>query len=266
MENKSDSNNYKSLNVDLSQSIGKITISAESQKLEVRNAKENLLRPKIKIRLGTWNVCTMFETSKVTQVLSEMAIYQLDILGISECRWTGAGKQMASDGSVILYSGHTENHEYGVAIIVSREKAKILIEWESISARLIKVRFNSKHCKLTILQCYAPTKEADDEENDSWYEELKTAVSKVPQHNMLLIMGDRNAKVGANTNYERAMGKHGCGVINDNGRRFAEFSLDNSCVIGGTIFPQKNIHTLTLNLADCQTINQIDHIAINCKW
>lgn len=174
---------------------------------------------------------------------------------------------MTSGGSVILYSGHTEHHEYGVAIIISREKAKTLLEWEPISARLIKVRFNSKHCKLTILQCYAPTNEADDEEKDSWYEELQTAVSKVPQHDMLLIMGDINAKVGANnTNYERAMGKHGCGVMNDNCRRFAEFCLENDCVIGGTIFPHKNIHKLTWNSPDGQTINQIDHIAINGKW
>ena len=34
-----------------------------------------------------------------------------------------------------------------------------------------------------------------------------------------MITGDMNAKVGAdNTKCDRAMGKHGCGVINDNGR------------------------------------------------
>ena len=34
-------------------------------------------------------------------------------------------------------------------------------------------------------------------------------VSKVPQHGMLLIMGDLNAKVGAdNTEFEKSMGKH----------------------------------------------------------
>ncbi|KAJ8412738.1 hypothetical protein AAFF_G00116890 [Aldrovandia affinis] len=59
---------------------------------------------------------------------------------------------------------------------------------------MIKARFNSKHCKLTIIQCYAPTNEAEREDKDDWYEELQRIVSKVPQHDVLLIMGDMNAK------------------------------------------------------------------------
>ena len=55
----------------------------------------------------------------------------------------------------------------------------------------------------------------------SWkIRQLQQAVSKVPQHDMLLVIGDMNAKVSAdNSNSERAMGKHGCGVTNDNGER-----------------------------------------------
>ena len=50
---------------------------------------------------------------------------------------------------------------------------------------------------------------------------------------MLLIIWDMNAKVGANnTNYDRAMGKHGCGVMNNNGERLVDFCLDNNRVVG----------------------------------
>ena len=71
---------------------------------------------------------------------------------------------------------------------------------------MIRARFNSKYCKLTILQCYAPTNEVEDEAKDEWYEQLQQVISKVPAHDMLLIIGDLNAKVGAdNTNYARAM-------------------------------------------------------------
>ena len=45
-------------------------------------------------------------------------------------------------------------------------------------------------------------------------------------------------------------------------RRFAEFCLENDCVIGGTIFP----HKTTWNSPDGKTTNQIDHIAVNGKW
>ena len=196
-----------------------------------------------------------------------MRRYGLDILGISECRWTGSGRRVNSDGSVILHSGHDSQHIRSVALIVSKEKVNTLLEWEPLSDRLIRARFDSKHCKRTILQCYVPTNEADEEDKDDWFEELQQAVFKVPQHDMLLIMGDMNAKVGAdNTDCDRAMGKHGCGVKNVNGERLIDFCLENNCVVGGTIFPHKNIYKLTCKSPDGSTVNQIDHILINGKW
>ncbi|XP_078141751.1 uncharacterized protein LOC139917505 [Centroberyx gerrardi] len=241
----------------------KVTTQGE----EVRSVIDSLLGPITKVRLGTWNVRTMYETSKLAQVISEMKRYRLDILGISECRWTGSGCQTTSDGSVILYSGQEDKHIHGVALIVSKEKAKTLVEWEPVSDRMIRARFNSKHCKLTIIQCYAPTNEAEKEDKDDWYEELQRTVSKVPQHDMLLIIGDMNAKVGAdNDNCDRAIGSHGCGVRNNNGERLVDFCLENNCVVGGTIFPHKNIHKLTWRSPDGLTTNQINHILINGKW
>ena len=69
----------------------------------------------------------------------------------------------------------------------------------------------------------------------SGIDQLQAAVSKVPQHDVLLIMGDMNAKTGSdNTDRERAMGREGCGIINDNGEKFVNFCLNNNCVIGGS--------------------------------
>ena len=172
----------------------------------------------------------MYETSKTAQVIREMERYGLDILGISECRWTGSGRRVTNDGSVILYSGHKDAHIRGVTLKVSKEKANTLLTRDPIIDRMIRARFNSKCSKLTVLQSYAPTNEADKEDYDTWYEQLQLAVSKVTQHDLLMIIGDMNAKVGAdNTNCDRAMGKHGCGVINDNGERLVDFCLNNDC-------------------------------------
>ena len=58
----------------------------------VNNVNSSLLNPKSNCNIGTWNVQTMYSTSKTAQIVKEMGNYQLDILGISECRWTGSGK------------------------------------------------------------------------------------------------------------------------------------------------------------------------------
>ena len=63
---------------------------------------------------------------------------------------------------------------------------------------------------------------------------------------MKIVMGDLNAKAGSdNTNYERAMGKEGCGSMNNDGERLLECCGTYDLVIGGTLFPHPDIHKLT---------------------
>jgi len=155
-----------------------------------------ILDPKSNIRVGTWNVRTMFEVSKTAQVVKEMGRYKLDLLGLSEVRWTGHGKIKLSDGDTIVYSGHETLHHRGVAIVIPRRHEKTLIEWEPIIDRIIKARFESKFCKLTIIQVYAPTNETEDEAKDIFYETLQATMDKTPRHDMMIIIGDLNAKVG----------------------------------------------------------------------
>ena len=125
----------------------------------------------------------------------------------------------------------------------------------------------SKHASTPNTASLPSFYESDKEDKEDWYEQLQQAVAEVPQHDMLLITGDMNAKVGAETlNCERAMGKHGCGVMNDNGERLVDFCLINNCVIGGTIFEHRDIYKLTMKSPDGRTSNQIDHIIINGKW
>ena len=138
-----------------------------------------------------------------------MGNYKLDILGLSECIWTGSGimctKSETGESYTIIYSGRHNTHHWGVALIMKKQSASTLVEWEPINEMLIKARFNSKYCKLTIIQCYAPTNDSEDEVKEDWYEQLQAEVAKVPQHDMLLVMGDMNAKIGSdNTDRDRA--------------------------------------------------------------
>ena len=50
----------------------------------------------------------------------------------------------------------------------------------------MKVRFNSKFAKLTIIACYVPTEESEEEEKDEFYERLEEKIRTTPRHYVLM--------------------------------------------------------------------------------
>ena len=67
---------------------------------------------------GTWNVRSMNQ-GKLEVVKQEMARVNIDILGISELKWTGMSK-VNSDNHYISYCGQESLRRNGVAIIVNK--------------------------------------------------------------------------------------------------------------------------------------------------
>nr|KAG5692954.1 hypothetical protein BaRGS_031532 [Batillaria attramentaria] len=141
--------------------------------------------------------------------------------------------------------------------------------WEPVNSRIITAKFitKKKDIKLNIIQCYAPTNDAEEEKKDDFYQQLQTVIDRGGAKDMTILMGDFNAKIGSdNTGYENTMGTHGLGQMNENGERFADFCALNRLVIGGSIFPHKRIHKATWRSPDHVTENQIDHICISRKF
>ena len=68
--------------------------------------------------IGTWNARSMSQ-GKLEVVKLEMARMNVDILGISELRWTGMG-EFNEDDHYIYYCGHESLRRNGVAIIVNK--------------------------------------------------------------------------------------------------------------------------------------------------
>lgn len=245
-----------------------MTGSGESSHEATDTTKDGMNTAKTRMKIGFWNVRTMFDTGRLAQVTAEMHRYGLDVIGVSESRWTGSGKLRTATGETVLYSGREDNqHSEGVAIILKKGVEKCLMEWKPINNRLIKVRLRGKQVNMSIIQCYAPTNDADDEEKDNFYELLQKEVDSLPRYDLVIVIGDLNAKVGKdNTFYTRTMGKHGCGVMNENGERLADFCTMNNLVIGGTLFPHPDIHKLTWCSPNGRDRNQIDHLLVNGRW
>ena len=70
--------------------------------------------------IGTWNVRSMNQ-SKLEVVKQEMARVKVDILGISELKWTGMG-EFDLDDHYIYYCGQESLRRNRVAIIVKKSK------------------------------------------------------------------------------------------------------------------------------------------------
>ena len=68
-----------------------------------------------------------------------------------------------------------------------------------------------------VIQAYAPTNNAMDEEKDEFYNQLQDSVASCSSHDMIVVIGDLNTQVGSNKiNREEVMGKSGVKVMNDN--------------------------------------------------
>ena len=89
--------------------------------------------------IGSWNVRSMNQ-GKLEVVKQEMARVNIDILGISELRWTRMG-EFNSDDHCIYYCGQESLRRNGVAIMVNKEVQNAVLGCNIKNDRMISVRF-----------------------------------------------------------------------------------------------------------------------------
>ena len=79
-----------------------MTLPDQSQ-TEVRRLTTSLTKPKVSVNIGCWNVRTLYSIGKSAQLAREMDKYKIDVMGISECRWTGQGKVKMNTGESVIF-------------------------------------------------------------------------------------------------------------------------------------------------------------------
>ena len=108
---------------------------------------------------GTWNVRSMNQ-GKLKMVKQETARMNVDILGISELKWTGMG-EFNSDDNYIYYCGQESLRRNGVAIIVNQRVQNAVLGCNLKNDRMISVHLQGKPLNITVIQVYAPTSNAE---------------------------------------------------------------------------------------------------------
>ena len=100
-----------------------------------------------------------------------MARVNIDILGISELKWTRMD-EFNSDDHYMYYYGQESLRRNGVALIVNRRVRNAILGGNLKNGRMISVHFQGKPFNITVIQVYAPTRNAEEAEVEWFYEDL----------------------------------------------------------------------------------------------
>ncbi|XP_064138673.1 craniofacial development protein 2-like [Loxodonta africana] len=231
---------------------------ADVARLKMR--RNSCKRPLI---IGTWNVRSM-NLGKLEIVKNEMERINIDILGISELKWTGIG-HFELDNHLVYYAGNDNSKRNGVAFIIKKNISRSILKYNAESDRITSIRLQGRPVNKTIIQIYPPTTRAKNEEIEDFYQLLQSEIDQTCNQDALIITGDWNAKVG-NKEEGSVTGKYGLGDRNNAGDRKIEFCKTNDFFIANTFFHQHKRRLYTWTSPDGTHRNQIDYICGKKRW
>ena len=161
-------------------------VDVTGDRSKVRCCKEQYCR-------GIWNVRSMNQ-SKLEVVKQEMARVNVDILRISELKWTGMG-EFKSDDHYIYDCGQESLRRNGVAIMVNKGVQNAVLGYSLKNDRNISVGFQSTPFKITVIQVYAPTNNTKEAEFEDLQDLLElTPKKRCPFHHKGLACKRRKAR------------------------------------------------------------------------
>ena len=187
----------------------------------------------------------------------------LDILAITETHWKEEGK-IIQEIHTMIYSGR-ENNRNGVGIVMNNSVAQSMMGFWAISDRVIMMKLEAKPFNINVMQVYAPTQDHDDEEIETFYQEIQNGIKYAKSDEVICIMGDLYAKVG-DERYQNIVGRHGLGRRNEKGKRLIQFCQQNKLIIANTLLQQPVRKLCTWKGPGDISRNQIDYIMFNERF
>ena len=226
---------------------------------------------------------------KAMFMVQELRKYGMNLTGISETKWFGH-EVYNIDGFTLLHSGRPVPDRANGEAVVRNEGVGIVLDpqmseawknaggvWKAISSRLVlarlKLRGRPESCGrtgtpllATIVSAYAPTHRSTQEKKDEFFADLQSTLDSVPEDDVLLLLGDFNARVGSsrresdNPSWSSVRGFHGIGKMNESGEALLTFCAINELVIMNTTFEKKNIFKHTWQHPGSKQWHCIDYV------
>ena len=100
---------------------------------------------------------------KLEVIKQEIARVNINILAISELKWTGMG-EFNSDDHYVYYCGQESLRRNGVTIMVNKRVQNAVLGCNLKNHRMISVHLQGKPFNITVIQVYTPTSNAEEAE------------------------------------------------------------------------------------------------------
>jgi exonuclease III len=205
----------------------------------------------------------LYRCCALRNLISIIQEYKIDILAIQEVRWIGQNISEKKEGT-IYYSCHNQTHQFGTGFMVNKNMKHLVIDFQPIDMRLCKLILRGQFHNYSIFNAHASTEEKEASEKDTFYDMLEKEYKKCPKHDIKILLGDFNAKIGQEENLKPVTGMNSLHkVSNDNEMRLISYVASMDMVVRSTLFPHKNIYKASWKSPDGSTTNQIGHVLID---
>ena len=220
-----------------------------------------------------------FRVSNKHLIISQLQKHRIQVAALSETAMYDSGISTIGEYTMIhsgISSANKTRSAHGVAICLNKEATtawkNIGAVWEPIDERILMVRLQGTPINVTIIAVYSPINPSGQKTaagaSDNFYINLQHTVNKVPANDLLLIMGDFNARVGIQQNHtsQSVVGPHATDRINENGQRMVDFCAANNLIISNTFFQHKRVHQNTWMHPGNKQWHTLDYTLVNRKF
>ncbi|XP_063613563.1 uncharacterized protein LOC134786815 [Penaeus indicus] len=154
-----------------------------------------------------------------------------------------------------------ERRLYGVGFAVRNSLLSTIESPSSGTLRVLSLRLTTSSGPANFLSVYAPTLCSTAEAKDQFYEELEAKIRQIPAKEHLFLLGDFNARVGADHDpWPRCIGHFGVGNINENGQRLLELCSFHELCLTNTFFATKLHHRVSWRHPRSRHWHQLDFV------
>ena len=221
-------------------------------------------------QVGTFNIRTAREQHKRIELAEVFLQSKMRILALQEHRVVHDEPikiERLNKGVHLVTSSAWRNgagaSTGGVGLILTKIAYEAISLIKPYSSRILTMSFNGNP-RLTVISCYSPTEAASDEEAENFHDTLRQAISDVPAHHFLMVLGDMNARLGRIGHEDKGWYFHE--RTNRNGELLRETAQAGGLELTNHCF-RKRRGKLWTHLSDgTLTKGQIDYILVRKKW